>query len=646
MMTSAQHKPSPPQTAAILRPAGLLLAALLLWSCAPTPVEREPLPETEIELMADSAELMRDTGDPEAAASIYQEIAASVPDAERPKWLFQAMEAWIEAGETDRARGIGGSLVPAELPREERFRLAVTLARADLMDNRPQEALARIDVREEGIPRAVAPELLAVRGEARFRLEDAVAGIADLQRRADLLGGDDRLAALQTIWDRLMALPSLPDREQAAGRPLISGWLNLARAGQQSWQRPDQFDRAVAEWEALHRDHPASELMDQLLADHRERFRYPDRVALLLPLSGRFAAPAEAVRDGFLAAHFNQPGTRRPAVRVYDTGDETEGVLEVYQQAVADGAGIVIGPLTRPALSELRRAEDRPVTVLGLNYLDEEEGGVDGLVQFGLRPESEARQVAQRMVREGHRHNIALIPETEWGYRMLDAYREALADMDAELLDFESYLPQQRDFSDRITRLMGLNRSHDRRRELAGVVQESLEFEPRRRQDIDGIFLASQDGQASLIKPQLRFHRAIGIPVFASSHVYRPGQSADTDLDGIRFADMPWSIAQEGEARDERERISGLWPELFDQHGRLFALGFDAYRLVPVLSNFEDPLRPPLAAMTGVLSLDEHNRVQRELGWAMFSRGQPIPLEPIEEQPQIPEPAPLDLEAP
>lgn len=623
-------------------PALCLLLVFLLWSCAPGPVKRDVPPAEEIEMMADSAEVMLDTGDPEAAAEIYEDIARAVDETDRPQWFFRAMDAWLQAEQVARARSLGRSLVPSELEREDRFRLAILLARADLADNRPRDALSRIDVRVDEIPREVLPDVLAVRGEARFRLEDVIEGISDLQRRADLLEGEARLDALGDLWDRLLGLPTLPEREAAAGRPLIAGWLNLARAGQESWQRPDQFPEAVAEWESLHRNHPARDLVDMLLDEHRERFRYPERIALLLPLSGRLGVPAEAVRDGILAAHFNQPEDRRPEVRLYDTGDDDADIRDIYQRAVDDGAGMVVGPLTRPALGRLKQASDHPVPILGLNYLEGDDTP-DGLFQFGLNPESEARQVAQRVVREGHEKSIALVPESDWGYRMLDAYREALVELDAQLLDYETFLPQDRDFSTRITRLLGLDRSRDRHRRLSDTVGRDLAFEPRRRQDIGAIFLAAQEDQAALIRPQLRFHHAIGVPVFASSSVYRPGQSPNSDLDGIRFADMPWSIAREGEARRARERVAELWPERFEQHGRLFALGFDAYRLVPILMNFEPPLQPPLAAMTGVLSLDEHQRIQRELGWARFSRGVPVPLEPIDERSDIESPIPVDL---
>jgi len=636
------HPMPPRKPQHCLLPLLLVALMLLLVACAPTPVEPDPLPEEEIELMRDSAQILRETGDPAAAAEIYEDIARASVDEQQTHWMIEAAEAWIEAGETDRARSLVEGLTPAQQEREIRFRLAVILARADLADNRPRRAMTRLDVREEGVPPSVLPELLAVRGQARFAMDDVVGGIADLQRQADLLSGDARQQALQQLWDRLLGLPSLPEREAAAGRPLVAGWLNLARAGQESWQRPDQFDQAVSEWASLHRDHPATELMEQLLADQRERFRYPEQIALLLPLSGRFSAPAEAARDGFLAAHFNQPGDRRPAVRVYDTGNDPDRIGEIYRQAVEDGAGLVVGPLTRPALSRLLE-EDRPVPVLGLNYLLDEQAAGAGLVQFGLQPEAEARQVARRVIREGEGRSIALIPDTEWGYRMLDAFREALEEMGGELLDYDAFRPEARDFSGGLTRVLGLNRSQDRRRQLAQVIGEELEFEPRRRSDIDAIFLAAQGEQASLIRPQLRFHHALGVPVYASSHVYRPGQAPDSDLDGIRFADMPWSIAESGDARAERERVARLWPELFEQHGRLFALGFDAYRLVPILMNFEEPLQPPLAAMTGVLSLDENNRIQRELGWARFVRGVPVPMEPLEALEELDEVIPVDL---
>lgn len=620
----------------------LLVAITALGvACAPTPTE-EPLDPAEIEMMADSAAIMADTGDHEAAAGLYEDIAEQVAEEEKPDWLFRAARARIDADQSERARELLDELDPAELDVADRYRVAMLLSRADLAENRPRQAYLRLDVAEDAVPEDLLPELLGIRGDALFRMEDPERGIHELTRRAELLEGDERLRALEDIWDRLIGAPSLPDADTAEQDPATAGWLALAHAGRDSWQEPEGFEEAVEDWAMAHPGHPGTEMTDHLLELHQERFRYPDEITLLLPLSGDFAELGEAVRDGFLAAHFAQPPENRPRVRVRDTGDDPDQARSAYEQAVSEGTGMVVGPLTREAVAALARLDERPVPILALNFLLDEEHQPSGMIQFGLQPEEEARQVARRMIREGLEYTIALTPESDWGRRMVDSFRDEMEALGGQVLDHAAYLPQRQDHSGTLTRVLGLDRSMGRHAELERLLDEELEFEPRRRQDVKGIFLAAQEDQASLIRPQLRFHHAMDLPVFATSHVYRPGRTSDSDLDGIRFADMPWSLDVEGEARETRERVAELWPELFEQHGRMFALGFDAYRLVPVLTNFENPLQPPLAAMTGVLSL-ENGRIHRDLGWAIFTRGEPVPMEPMD---QIALPVPLYLEGP
>ena len=62
--------------------------------------------------------------------------------------------------------------------------------------------------------------------------------------------------------------------------------------------------------------------------------------------------------------------------------------------------------------------------------------------------------------------------------------------------------------------------------------------------------------------------------------------------------------------------------------GHAFALGFDAYRLVPLLENQPRPLTGPVSGMTGILSTDAQGRIHRELVWAEIRGGmaRPAPL--------------------
>jgi len=133
-------------------------------------------------------------------------------------------------------------------------------------------------------------------------------------------------------------------------------------------------------------------------------------VALLLPLSGRQHALGIAVRDGFLAGCLVDPASA-PRVRIYDTA--ALGAGPAYQQALADRAEFVVGPLTREDVQALVTTQSFPVPTLALNAYPDA-APPPFLFQFPLDPEQEARAVARRIAADGHVRGIALFPRNAW----------------------------------------------------------------------------------------------------------------------------------------------------------------------------------------------------------------------------------------
>ena len=89
-------------------------------------------------------------------------------------------------------------------------------------------------------------------------------------------------------------------------------------------------------------------------------------IALLLPLnSATFGRPAEAVRNGFLAAAGVQ-GSEPLPLRIYPVGDDPGQVVSSYGTALAGGARLVVGPLTRNGVTAIA-ANPVPVPTLALN---------------------------------------------------------------------------------------------------------------------------------------------------------------------------------------------------------------------------------------------------------------------------------------
>jgi outer membrane PBP1 activator LpoA protein len=332
------------------------------------------------------------------------------------------------------------------------------------------------------------------------------------------------------------------------------------------------------------------------------------------------------VRDGFLAMDAANTDPDKPKITVYDTGPDPAKTPEVYEQAVNDGAQFVVGPLGREAAEAvMRQASIRAPTLL-LNYTDEEPGSMSKyLFQFGLSPEQEARQAAERAWLDGHRQAAVLYPKTPWGERMMTAWSSHWQRLGGVVVANQAYNDTDVDFSEPIKSLLNITQSEARKEAIEKTVGQKLRFETRARQDIDFIFLAADAKHGRLIKPQLNFFHAARVPVYSTSHIFTGAGDAmrDIDLDGIQFGDMPWMLVGDGKIQELRQTLQRDWPHVHTDLDRLYALGVDSYAILPHLGRIGMESGARFSGVTSGLSVDQHGRLQRQLLWARFNRGVP-----------------------
>ena len=129
--------------------------------------------------------------------------------------------------------------------------------------------------------------------------------------------------------------------------------------------------------------------------------------------------------------------------------------------------------------------------------------------------------------------------------------------------------------------------------------------------------------QARALRPQLRFHRASSVPVYATSHVYGGAVNADRDhdLDGVIFGDMPWIIDLSLEGDSLKQALQQSWSHDMAGFSRLFAFGADAMALITRIGNMRAQPGTEHQGYTGTLTVDTSNVVQRNLMWARFVNG-------------------------
>jgi uncharacterized protein len=146
------------------------------------------------------------------------------------------------------------------------------------------------------------------------------------------------------------------------------------------------------------------------------------------------------------------------------------------------------------------------------------------------------------------------------------------------------------------------------------------------RADAAFVFVVGSAGAARLIIPQLKFHFAGDVPVYSTSDSFEPDATANSDIDGLYFPDMPWMIANDPVTAQIRDGVRAAWPAQTARRDRFYAFGFDAYRLVPILRANSAASLSQISGMTGKLHIDEHNRVRRDLDWAQIKSGVPFVL--------------------
>ncbi len=610
----------------------LVLSPLLLAlsGCAPTPTRPSPPPQ----IAAGQAEgaALEARGEHAAAAALYRQLAQSSAAPWRQDMLLLAAQALLADGAAAEANAVLTELGLSELNADQAEHLRLLQAEAELALGRPDQVLARLG---SAPPADAAPE----RRRAYHRLRaEALADLGQYWDSAlELVELDPWLEQAERLDNQLAIvgqLNRLPQAELLAPRPYqpeLSGWLALAVILRTPATDLAEAEPRIADWRLRHPGHPAlPELPQAWFARLLAEVYRPRQIAVLLPESGRFQWVAAALRAGIIAAYFEQPPAERPSLRFYDSADPNQ-LWPLFQQAVADGAEMVLGPLDKDAVIQLARAGELPVPVLALNQVPPEPGFAPELYQFALAPEDEARQAAERAWSQGFSRALVLTPADDWGERLYASFRERWLELGGGIADHQRYDPQQRDYSDTLRALLDLDLSRDRLQEMQRLLGRNLEFEPRRRADAEFVFLAARPDPARALRPQLQFHHAGDLPVLASSHLFNGERNParDRDLDGISFPDLPWLFDQAPNPGLSRDRLAATLPDFSQRLARFYAMGIDSYILVAHLARLRRNPGSGLDANTGQLYLDDFNRVHRRLTWARFIDGSPQPVDTL-----------------
>ncbi|MEQ6886857.1 penicillin-binding protein activator [Salicola sp. Rm-C-2C1-2] len=543
-----------------------------------------------------AAQMLQFSGEYASARSLLQVLESEqFRDAARDRYLWLRSQDAVRRGDTDLAQRLADQLDPA-LP----LRLG---------PDRQPSAFAAV----AGVYELTARHLPNARTLILWRGSDT--------RQPDPLN--------ERIWSALREV-GRDDLEPVAQRTSDSetrGWLELALALSAHKQHEvEARSRAIRDWRQRWPDHDAANPFPGELALLRELDELrPASVALALPLSGPLSGAGEAVREGFLAAYYQDladPERSTPAVTLHDTHATT--FSDIYAGLLQTDPDLVVGPLSKQAVRALTSQPALSTPVLALNYDRDATITPSNLFQFGLGSEDEMHAIVRRLRQDGHSNMLVFLPEGDWGIRMEKALREAAEKQGIRLLDTVQYA-EDSNLNRVVADGFRINQSRRRANALMRLTGTTMRFEPRRRQDTDALVLLASPENARRINPLFAFYYGADLPVYGSSLLYRgaPDPAKDSDLDGIRFTDIPWVL---GGAPSERGTLRALFPGLGERYDRLFALGFDSYRLTDQIQLLREIEGYRVEGVTGVIRNTGNGSFERTPEWATFRQGRPEPL--------------------
>jgi outer membrane PBP1 activator LpoA protein len=503
----------------------------------------------------------------------------------------------------------------------------IDLARAEIGLGTAEAALIRLDGIVPPIPDSLRPDYMAVRAEALFALGSPAEAVRLLVEREIWLDTPESIRANHTlIWDglRRFGAPGAV-AAPASGDATIDGWLALTpltRLGDDE----AGFLAALLDWQQRYPNHPAATgILAERLAALRGDSARPNRVALLLPLGGDglLRLRAEAIRDGVFAAHLSSDAGTAPEMLIYDTASESS--LARYQAAQLAGADFIIGPLRDTEVDAVLPAAGF-VPTLALNFDTGDAVTPGNFFEFALSSSDEIEAIASRSIDEGKRTAVILHASNDRGYRLMNNFRDAFESRGGRIIATRAYIGES-STSGPIEEVLGITQSQDRFQRLQANLGLGIEFEPRRRADIDMIFLqadpATGPADASLLMPLLRGENAGDITTYATPDVYDPARErGDADLDGLIFPDIPLLIDPVGDAQVAADLLVQYRSRGAADYPRLFAFGYDAYRLAEAIYASAGTSWTVYGA-TGQLYVGENGRIRRIVPFAQFSNGQP-----------------------
>lgn len=449
---------------------------------------------------------------------------------------------------------------------------------------------------------------------------------------------------IEHVWQLAQKIPA--EQLVLSGIPEIDGFISLTKIVREHALNQYELASQLTQFQYQFPNHSlVRNLPAQIIGLLSIRNNTAQRVAVLLPLTGRLAAQAQQIKQGVVSAYLAGLSAEPMAATLIDSlyfVDTTTQSDEALIAAIAD-ADLIIGPLLKPKL-ELIIPHIKPTQqLLGLNRLDtaiipkpldpqtldefSPNPKLNNRTYFALSPEDEAEQIAEFMFTQEYQQPILIHAPDRTATRMAEAFTARWQALTQRTNTITLSFTDNKSMRKAIGDALGVQQSRDRISILERYLGQEMFSVTRNRKDIDAFVVFANAKQTELINPMIEasistFSDDIQ-PVFASSRSYnhKLNKNSLRDLQNVIFIDMPWLLDDSINAQllSQYETVFG---DASTAQKRLFAFGYDALNLIGKIRPLQQVKGLLLPGLTGSLAINDKNQVTRTLPRAKITTRQ------------------------
>ena len=303
-----------------------------------------------------------------------------------------------------------------------------------------------------------------------------------------------------------------------------------------------------------------------------------DRLAVLLPLSGRFAASVgEPARLGILAALQDRNSALK--VTFYDTNRMT--MEEIASSLGQNGTNFIIGPILKPEVDALLATN----IALPAIVFNQPASSRDGLYYYNLGPDYEGALAASKIFHDGHDRPVVIAPESTRGQRAVAGFTQVWQQGKAQA-------PVTCRYAD------------------INTAPAALTTCPLN--SADAIYINATASDVIKVRSVLPDNT----PLYLTDRSYMGlnNSSGEVALSGAYLGDMPWLLTDSSLKQD----LMATLPKADTQVQRIFASAYDSINLAFNLETLSRDKSDVLHGVSGDLQLGPNGLIEMAPMWVQL----------------------------